>query len=176
MDVCDKLHYHSGKHLIYTNRPFVVGDLSPLTNLLLQENSSMKRLTILLTVALLTLFVTACGGGGESSGPESVTLDFIGYDEFRYDPATAAVPAGAEVTVNFENAGVLEHNWLLAASTVAPEAASEEDAIGGAASGVIPGGTSNTFTFTAPPAGAYQVLCTVPGHAAAGMVADFVVE
>ena len=137
----------------------------------------MKRLAILLTGALSLLFVAAaCGGGGESNGPEPVTLDFTGYDEFRYEPARATVDADAEVTVNFENAGVLEHNWLLASNTVVPAEVSEADVIGGATSGVIPGGSTQTFTFTGPPAGTYQVLCTVPGHAAAGMVAEFIVE
>ena len=136
----------------------------------------MKRWAILPAVALVALFVAACGGGAESSGPEPITLDFTGYDEFRYEPASATVAAGTEVTVNFENAGILEHNWLLAANTVAPAEVSEDDVIGSATSGVIPGGSTKTFTFTAPPAGTYQVLCTVPGHAAAGMVAEFIVE
>ena len=40
---------------------------------------------------------------------------------------------------------------------------------------VIPGGESATFTFTAPAAGTYQYVCTVPGHAPAGMVGTFTV-
>jgi nitrite reductase (NO-forming) len=42
-------------------------------------------------------------------------------------------------------------------------------------SGVLPAGDSNTFTFTAPAAGTYQIVCTVPGHALGGMVGDFTV-
>ena len=136
----------------------------------------MKRLAILLAMALLALFAVACGGGAESSGPEPVTLDFTGYDEFRYDPTSVTVNTGSQVTVNFENVGVLEHNWMLAASTVDPAEASEGDALGGATSGLIPGGTTKSFTFTAPPPGTYQILCTVPGHAAAGMRAEFTVQ
>jgi hypothetical protein len=82
----------------------------------------MKRLAILLVLALAALFVVACGGGGESSGPEAANLDFTGYDEFRYDPTSATVESGAQVTVNFENAGVLEHNWMLASNTIDPAA------------------------------------------------------
>jgi plastocyanin len=164
MAVCDKLHYHYSQYLTCKNR------------LNFKENNKMKRLAILLVLALVALFVVACGGGGESSGPEAATLDFTGYDEFRYDPTSATVASGAQVTVNFENAGVLEHNWMLASNTIDPAEASEDDALGGAISGLIPGGATNTFTFTAPPAGTYQILCTVPGHAAAGMRADFIVE
>lgn len=136
----------------------------------------MKRL-VLLTLSLLALLAAACGGGGSSNNePQAVTLDFKGFDEFRYDPESTSVPAGSQVTVNFENAGVLEHNWLLLPSNVAPTEASEADALGGATSGLTPGGETETFTFAAPPTGTYQVVCTVPGHAAGGMVATFVVE
>jgi nitrite reductase (NO-forming) len=136
----------------------------------------MKRL-VLLTLSLLAIFAVACGGGGSSNDePQAVTLDFTGLDEFRYDPNSAIVSAGSQVTVNFENDGVLEHNWMLAANNVAPAEASEDDALGGAISGLTPGGETKTFTFTAPPPGTYQILCTVPGHAAGGMVGTFVVQ
>jgi uncharacterized cupredoxin-like copper-binding protein len=42
-------------------------------------------------------------------------------------------------------------------------------------SGVLPAGDTNTFTFTAPAAGTYQYVCTVAGHAPAGMVGTFTV-
>lgn len=138
----------------------------------------MKRFTILLAIALLAAMVAACGGGGgeTNEGPETVTLDFSGYDEFRYDPTSATVPAGSQVTVNFNNEGVLEHNWLLANASVDPASATEADALGGAVSGLTPGGESKTFTFNAPAAGTYQILCTVPGHALGGMIGTFTVE
>ena len=135
----------------------------------------MKNFAIWLIITLVALLAVACGGG-ESEGPQSVTLDFTGLDEFRYDPASATVQAGSEVTVNFTNGGVLEHNWMLAADSVVPAEASEADAVGGAVSGLIPGGGAKTFTFTAPPAGTYQIICTVPGHAAGGMIGSFTVE
>ena len=135
----------------------------------------MKRLFILLTIALLTLLIAACGSSG-SEGPETVTLDFTGYDEFRYDPTSATVKAGSQVTVNFTNDGVLEHNWMLASTDVELGNASEGDALGGAISGLTPAGETKTFTFSAPPPGTYQILCTVPGHALGGMHAAFIVE
>jgi nitrite reductase (NO-forming) len=135
----------------------------------------MKRLTFLVAIALLALMVAACGGN-EESDPAPITLNFTGFDEFRYDPTDVTVPAGSLVTVNFTNDGVLEHNWMLSASTVDPANASEADALGGAMSGLTPSGETKTFTFTAPAAGTYQILCTVPGHALGGMIATFTVE
>ncbi len=137
-----------------------------------------KKIVVLFVVLMLGLMLAACGGGGggETAAPEPVSLAFAGYDEFRYDPESASVPTGAPVTVTFTNEGALEHDWLLvpqgtdattvtAANAVVPEAHS----------GVIASGETNTFSFTAPAAGTYQIVCTVPGHAPAGMVADFTV-
>lgn len=141
----------------------------------------MKKifLFILLLWMASSLILAACGGGSEpevDSGPETVTLDYAGYDEFRYDPENATVPAGSEVTVNFTNEGALDHNWLLVSSRVDPVEATEADALSGATTGEIVGGESATITFNAPPAGDYLVVCTVEGHAEGGMVADFTVE
>lgn len=138
-----------------------------------------KKLAVLLAIVMLSLALAACGGGGgggETAAPEPVSLAFNGLDEFRYDPESASVSSGAAVTVNFTNTGALEHDWMLvtegtdvnaltAANAVVPEAHS----------GVIPGGQSNTFTFTAPAAGTYQIVCTVPGHTPAGMVGTLTV-
>ena len=136
----------------------------------------MKRFTILLTIALLALLVVACGDNEESGDPEPTTMNVTGFDEFRYDPENMSVQAGSQVTVNFTNDGVLEHNWLLTSTSMEPGDVTEGDALGGATSGLTPSGETKTFTFTAPPAGTYQVVCTVPGHALGGMVATFTVE
>jgi len=133
----------------------------------------MKRLITIIVLTLTALVLVACNGDAESNEPEPVTLDYTGFDEFRYDPETTTVKTGAQVTINFMNKGVLEHNWMLASNSIELTEVSEEDAVGEALSGLVPGGKSKTFTFTAPPAGTYKVLCTVPGHAAAGMMAEF---
>jgi nitrite reductase (NO-forming) len=78
--------------------------------------------------------------------------------------------------VTFNNTGALEHDWMLVADGADVAALTAEDALDPAAhSGVLPAGQSNTFTFTAPAAGAYQFVCTVPGHAVGGMVGTFTV-
>lgn len=126
----------------------------------------MAKLRLGILAALLVLLLAACGG--ESS--ESVALTFDGSDMFQFIPATASVPAGAEVTVTFNNVGVLEHNWVLIPSDVDPLRATNQDGLPGATSGSVAAGGSVTFTFTAPAPGDYQFVCTIPGHAAGGMV------
>ncbi|MCA9865753.1 MAG: cupredoxin domain-containing protein [Anaerolineales bacterium] len=137
-----------------------------------------KKLIVLLAVLVMGLLLAACGGGGggEATAPEPVSLAFAGLDEFRYDPETASVAAGAPVTVTFNNEGALEHDWMLVAEGTDLSALTAEDALlPEAHSGVIAAGESNTFSFTAPAAGTYQIVCTVPGHAPAGMVGTFTV-
>jgi plastocyanin len=143
----------------------------------------MRRTLLIVFLAVLALALVACGGGDADTGSTggngegSVSLTIQGSDDFRYDPAAVTVPAGAEVTLTFENVGTLEHNWVLVSNDIAPEEATEADAINNADAGVIAGGESITFTFTAPEEpGTYQYVCTVPGHAAAGMVGTLTVE
>ena len=136
-----------------------------------------KKIVVLLAVLAMALLMAACGGGGtETTAPEPVSLSFAGLDEFRYDPESASVPTGAQVTVNFANEGALEHDWMLVADGTDVNALTAEDAVlPEAHSGVLPAGQSNTFTFTAPAAGTYQIVCTVAGHAPAGMVGTLTV-
>jgi plastocyanin len=136
----------------------------------------MKRLTLVIVVLLTGLMLAACGGDTAPSGPAPVTIDVAGYDEFRFDPNSITVDAGAEVTINFQNAGALEHNWLLVSQAVDVASATEADAIAGANTGIVGSGQSTSITFTAPPAGTYTMVCTVPGHAVGGMVGTFITE
>ena len=129
---------------------------------------------LFLLLALLALMATAACGGG--SGPRTVDLDFKGYDDFSYNRESVEVPAGASVVVNFENEGALDHSWVLISSRVEAATATDADAIAGATTGAVPAGESSTVTFTAPPPGEYEFICTVPGHAASGMKGSFIVR
>ena len=136
-----------------------------------------KKIVVLLAVLAMALLMAACGGGGtETTAPEPVSLSFAGLDEFRYDPESASVPTGAQVTVNFANEGAAEHHWMLVAEGTDVNTLTAENALMPEAhSGVLPAGQSNTFSFTAPAAGTYQIVCTVAGHAPAGMVGTLTV-
>jgi uncharacterized cupredoxin-like copper-binding protein len=132
----------------------------------------MKKLTLIAAGFLLVILLAACNGG---AAPQPVNLTFDGNDAFQFIPSTASVPTGAEVTVTFNNVGVLEHTWTLIPPGLDPLIASEADMLGTAGSGVLGAGESATFTFTAPEPGSYTFVCTVPGHAAGGMVGTLTV-
>lgn len=132
----------------------------------------MKRLAILFSLLALAVLLVACGGGG----PEAASLSFDGEDSFKFTPASASVAAGAEVTVTFNNKGTLAHSWVLIATGVDPTTATDANAMGGAATGEVAAGQSKSITFTAPAAGTYTFVCTVPGHAAGGMVGALTVQ
>lgn len=119
------------------------------------------------------------GGGAAASGP--VTLD-IGSDgeALAFDKTTLTATSGQEVTVNFKNnSAAQQHNWVLVKGDAA---VADAVASGGLTAGVeadylpadksnvishVPvaeGGETTSVTFTAPAAGTYAYVCTVPGH------------
>jgi uncharacterized cupredoxin-like copper-binding protein len=133
----------------------------------------MKR-TLFGIMLIMTLALAACGDG--DNGGEEASLSFQASDELRFTPETAAAAAGDSIEVTLNNMGALEHTWTLVGADVDVTTATEANAISGASTGTVPGGESDTITFTAPAAGTYQFLCTVPGHAAAGMVGTLTVN
>lgn len=125
----------------------------------------MKRISWLVVVMVMGLLLAACGGGA----PDPVSLTFDGGDDFMFSQTSATVETGAEVTVTLNNTGNLEHSWVLVNDDVVPAEATDADALSGMTTGSIPAGDSSTITFTAPEAGTYQFVCTIAGHAVAGM-------
>lgn len=134
-------------------------------------------IVFLLAIGAIAL-LAACGGGEPPAPPEPdpVTLNFVGTDDFAWDPTTVTVKSGQEVTVVLDNQGALEHNWILANKNVEVATASDADALYGANVGYVQSQQSGEITFIAPGPGDYLFICTVAGHAAGGMVGDFVVE
>jgi uncharacterized cupredoxin-like copper-binding protein len=132
----------------------------------------MKRLTLILVLMALAILFAACGGGE----PEATSLSFNGFDIFTFAPATASANAESLVEVTLNNRGVLEHSWTLVSADADPAAVTDGDALAGATTGVVASGESKTISFTAPAAGTYQFVCTIPGHAQEGMVGTLTVN
>lgn len=149
----------------------------------------MKNLrTLMVGIVLgLALLLSACGGGGgassgggaASSGP--VTID-IGSDgeNLAFDKKTLTVAPGQPVTLKFKNnSAAQQHNWVLVkGGDAAAKAIADGGITAGVAADFLPadkanvvahtkvanGGETVEITFTAPEAGTYQYICTVPGH------------
>lgn len=153
-------------------------------------NMRMLALVLVLGIGLL---LTACGGGGggtqtgggqtggATGAPEPVTIQ-IGSDgeNLAFDKKELTVKTGQQVTLEFKNNSVAQqHNWVLVkgGESVATQIANdglvaglEKDYLPEdqsniiAHTGVVEPQASASITFTAPAAGTYLYICTVPGH------------
>ena len=131
----------------------------------------MKRILVV-AMLILALMLTACGSSNKAT--LNVTATDTGYDSKTY-----TVPAGAEVTLNLNNTGAIEHEFAilkLGEHVTPPFGEQDEGKIFWELDGVQPG-TSKSDTFTAPTEpGEYDVICGIPGHIELGMVATLTVK
>lgn len=137
----------------------------------------------------LTVLLAACGGGGNTSsggdagnaGGSAATFDLTAPGEsLAFDPTTLTASAGQQVTINFANGSAAQqHNWVLVngGESVAAQIAADGITAGPGAN-YLPADQSNiiastalanagetvSVSFTAPAAGTYLYICTVPGH------------
>jgi uncharacterized cupredoxin-like copper-binding protein len=129
-----------------------------------------KKLFVILAVMVCVFILAACG-------PKSVTLD-VDMAEFKFSPNRLEVPAGGEVTVNFNNIGALEHDMVIMAlgsEATIPFDADDHPNVYWEYK-VQPGG-EESVVFTAPSEpGEYQIVCGIPAHLEQGMVATLVVK
>jgi Cu+-exporting ATPase len=79
----------------------------------------------------------------------------------RFDPADVTVRTGEFVVVEFTNDDGVFHDW-------------EVEGLANVDAGARPGQTQR-IRFMAPEPGAYEIMCTVEGHAEAGMVGTLTV-
>jgi uncharacterized cupredoxin-like copper-binding protein len=111
----------------------------------------MRRVVIVaavvLGVAMCSLPVAAARTGGTKKTTVKVTAT-----EFKFKLSRAAVPKG-KVIFKVKNAGKLQHDFKIA----------------GKRTRLLAPGKSATLTVVFKKAGKYRYICTVPGHAAAGM-------
>jgi len=117
---------------------------------------------------IAVLLLAACGAGG-TPGP---AYKVIGT-EFKFEPASITVTAGEKVKITVENKGALEHDWtLLEADGQTPLKGDDGKAI---VIHVAPG-VIKSIEFTAPKAGRYVIICSIPGHKEAGMTGELIVK
>jgi uncharacterized cupredoxin-like copper-binding protein len=87
--------------------------------------------------------------------------------EFRFTVVPKVVPHGAVVfKIANSPTGSLPHDFKICSS---PKGTTAKNACAGKVSKTISPGVKTTMTFTFKVKGTYEYLCTIPGHAAAGM-------
>ena len=129
-------------------------------------------------LAVLGIALVACTGGDEPSTALRVTTS-----DFQFSPNEWTVPAGEEITIEITNDGSVLHEWVLMRPGVTIEAESdlpetEEELLADFVyvEDEVDAGGTKTLTFTAPPAGTYQVICAIQTHFDAGMEGTLTVE
>ena len=124
----------------------------------------MRRMLVLLpALAALALALSACGGDGSEDAATSFEVE---GKEFAFVADSWEVAADRDVTVTFNNAGTIEHNWSVLSSTISSDDEFAQDLVIFKVATISDGSSTGTFNF---PPGTYQVICTVPGHFAGGM-------
>ncbi len=87
--------------------------------------------------------------------------------EFKFTLSAKSVKHGT-VTFKLTDKGALPHTFYVCSSS---KGGSANTCPGKGTASISPGGSA-TLTVTFAKAGSYEYLCTVPGHAAAGMKGD----
>jgi uncharacterized cupredoxin-like copper-binding protein len=128
-----------------------------------------KQLGTFILVAGVAL-TTACGATAATGGPgagvavpapasatgaQQVTVA-VG-NSMQFAPRSITVRAGQPVELTLRNGGSIPHDFALAGGASGPVKIEAQ------------GGQTARGTFTLDSPGTYAVVCSVPGHAAAGM-------
>jgi uncharacterized cupredoxin-like copper-binding protein len=88
------------------------------------------------------------------ASPAADTGVAIEMSEFYFEPSIFTVPADTDITITLTNKGLVGHDFVIASPPVS--------------SPMVDAGETVTFTLNLP-AGSYEFICSVEGHADAGM-------
>jgi uncharacterized cupredoxin-like copper-binding protein len=108
-------------------------------------------------VLALVVAVSALGAGRSASASQKVT---VGMSEFKFAVTPKTVKKNVPVAFVLTNKGTTEHDFK----------------INGKKSKLVASGRKGALAVTFKKAGRYTYLCTLPGHAAAGMKGVLVVK
>jgi uncharacterized cupredoxin-like copper-binding protein len=116
-------------------------------------------------VTIAALVLPAFAGAAPRAATVAVTAGKP--TEFGFRLSTKTVPHGT-VTFKVQNSGAIPHDFKICASPKGGTA----NACTGKVTKLLSAGATATLTFTFKTKGTYEYLCSVPGHAAAGMKGD----
>lgn len=152
--------------------------------------SRRRRRPRLAAVALVAALIAVAAGGfallargsdptseGDARGtdvsPTAIATDAV--SGFRFQPDMWTVPAGEEFRLTMANTDAIAHNLTVLRSPIADESEMYRDAwqefdesLAVLGTGDVAAGETGIATGALEP-GVYQVVCTIPGHFAAGM-------
>ena len=130
----------------------------------------MKKVVVCTGVLIFCGLLAACSGGGSAvSTSIKVTMT-----DFQFTPNSFTVPAGQKINFTATNNGGVEHSFVIMklGYQVNANFSDQDNKNVYWEQTSIPVGQTVNATFTAPSEpGQYQIVCAVPGHIEAGMVA-----
>jgi len=113
-----------------------------------------------MTLRIAPALAGALAATGVAGAAAAGSLEIEGR-EFAFEPARVEVEAGETTRITFENTGAVSHNLTIPALE--------------AATVTIQAGETAILTVSPATTGTYEIRCTVPGHADAGMTGELVV-
>jgi uncharacterized cupredoxin-like copper-binding protein len=125
---------------------------------------SPLRLTICLAVAALVVSPSALARSASKTLGSNVTVTAGQPAEFHFAVSPSSVKHGL-IVFKIANKGKLPHDFKLCSKA----SSSLGNSCTGRTSGPISPGQSKTLRVSVLRKGTYEYLCTIPGHAAAGM-------
>ena len=125
------------------------------------RRTSMVAIAALLVLASVGAACTSTSSGGAAgegtAAAANATFDVSLSDQLKIDPEMIDAPADTPLTFTVTNTGATQHSFAVEADGQTYD------------TGPIDGGASATLEVPALPEGDYTTLCTVVGHADAGM-------
>lgn len=125
----------------------------------MQRARQARPAAVLAAALLLALPAAGASAGGDAATAAALTRVNVSGYEFRFALSRRSAPKG-KVRFRFVNRGWVVHDFK----------------INGRKTPVIGHGGVATITVTFRRAGRYRFVCTVPGHAAAGMKGTFTIR
>lgn len=134
------------------------------------KNKNIKILILIFGLIFLAAIITRGFGLFTDIVPKEEVLPPVGPvkeftisgTEYSFNPSSITVSTGDRVKITFQNIGRAPHNLTIEGLGVSTR--------------TIRSGQTDTIEFTALTPGTYTFICSVPGHAAAGMVGNLIVE
>jgi uncharacterized cupredoxin-like copper-binding protein len=116
-------------------------------------------------LASLTVLPTAGANAGHAAIIQNVTVTVTKAKEFKFKLSKSSLKRGI-VSFKVTNGGNLPHDFKVCSSN---RGNIQANTCSGRSTPLISPGQSNTLRVTFLRKGTYQYMCSVPGHAAAGM-------